>query len=298
MSSRKFLSGRQGFTLIELLVVIAIIAILIALLVPAVQKVREAAARTQSINNLKQIGLAFQGFHDVNKRLPFNGSATSVGQIAYVTTATATNPCSGSWGFQILPYIDQAPMFNTAPTTTTTGILAYMNPGRGRPTYASSGTVGTGPWSDYAINPYLNSPSGTCNAQDARLTLVGVSDGTSNTVCVGDATIPPTQYSSSTGGAVMSDTIWSGGSQGNCRTSAVNQRDSSANVTTTSVSWGGPFPQGGFFCMLDGTVHMFSYLQYSGGTPSNGVAGAFVPGTSTGFGCFLTPNGGEVATMP
>ena len=106
------LKRRLGFTLIELLVVIAIIAILIALLVPAVQKVREAAARTQIINNLKQCALALHSCNDVNRKLPPLGGTFG--------SAVVTRSIS----IHLLPYIEQGPLYtnilsNNPPTTAT-----------------------------------------------------------------------------------------------------------------------------------------------------------------------------------
>src|SRR5438445_4191870 len=102
------LSKRRGFTLIELLVVIAIIAILIALLVPAVQKVRAAAARTQCINNLKNIALGCHNYHDTTKWLPPGVVGPPVAN--GISTFTWAAPHIGALSF-ILPYVDQAPLF-------------------------------------------------------------------------------------------------------------------------------------------------------------------------------------------
>ena len=98
--------NRRGFTLIELLVVIAIIAILIGLLLPAVQKVREAAARMSCSNNLKQLGIAVHSYNDANGRMPFNGDPVANSGCCWNTGARQY-----SFLARMLPYIEQDNLF-------------------------------------------------------------------------------------------------------------------------------------------------------------------------------------------
>lgn len=114
-------SASRGFTLIELLVVIAIIAILIALLLPAVQQAREAARRTQCKNNLKQLGLGLHNYHDVYNMFPFGQGGTTHSYHANGHAQTGndsglggptSNGLERSGMVNLLPYFDQAPLYN------------------------------------------------------------------------------------------------------------------------------------------------------------------------------------------
>jgi prepilin-type N-terminal cleavage/methylation domain-containing protein len=254
---------RAGFGIIELLVVIAIIAILLALLLPAVQQVRNAAMRTQSVNNVKQIGLAFHNFYDTNKRLPGNGTNMAVGNIKFKADAEANNAASGSWGFPILPYIEENQVYMKLDRTRE--IPVFHCPGRDRPKLET--TNGGGAWSDYFYNNYMAKDPAKADSYP-KYGVGNIPDGSSNTIMVGHGNIDTKEYKSDKD-VTLCVNIFKGGTAGTMRAgndigkgddkngTVILARDS--DKAPTVGSWGGPFSQGAIIAMYDGSVRVLSY---------------------------------------
>lgn len=277
---------RRGFTLIELLVVIAIIAILIGLLLPAVQKVREAASRMKCSNQLKQLGLAMHAYHDANNFFPEAGDNSG-------SPGFPSHNVSQGLGWQVflLPYIEQDNLFNLMnpqvswnnPANTPAyvqKVTSYFCPSASTETsngggedfdgvraftnhyLAVLGPIGPNPMGgNYGINPNPAGHGGfgttgmIIRAQDGSVNMTGVTDGTSNTLMLGESSFAR----SLTNQENTSYRAWTRGCDGGACASAKNVTDG-LNMTVftgsnfNNVSFGSNHTGGANFAMGDGSV--------------------------------------------
>ncbi len=179
--------GLRGFTLVELLVVIAIIGILVALLLPAVQAAREASRRTKCANNLKQIGLAFQNYHDRNQQLPTGGDTGPDPNVC----CSATDVGNYCWNFHIFPYMEQNQAYDMGKVYANRNQLRrHMVAGYYCPSRRHVQLFRNVAKCDYAGNGGTNVRNGvTIRSREFPITLASIADGTSNTMLVGEARI-------------------------------------------------------------------------------------------------------------
>jgi prepilin-type N-terminal cleavage/methylation domain-containing protein/prepilin-type processing-associated H-X9-DG protein len=295
--------NRPGFTLLELLVVVGILGVLTALLLPAVQKARAAAARAACADHLHNLGLAFHQHYYAYRLLPSNGGwdgkqtipTTSGEPIVLLCIEFATPPLihywgigepgrppkdqTGSWGYALLPFLEQQAMYGSR--TWTLPLPVYNCPGR-RPCTALKApakdeyaTYPGGGWtrgkSDYAANSLVVPDRPNC------LRLEDLTDGASNTLLAGEKAMDSKNYQ--TGTWFWDEPFFTGGAGGTARAGTKLLRD--APGIPFPYNWGSPHSGGAQFVLADGSVRLLPF-----GTPRRIVQ------------ALLTPAGGEVVPDP
>jgi prepilin-type N-terminal cleavage/methylation domain-containing protein len=292
-----------AFTLIELLVVLAILGVLIGLLLPAVQKVREAANRTRCLNNLKQIGLALQQFHDSYQIFPSNGGYDGQQRILNVsgnpiTVSTWDNSVAttfywgvgdpqrsgrdqpGSWAYAILPFLEQEALCRERAWWTP--LFVYDCPSRrglqALPAQNDQyGCYNGGGWAwakiDYAANALAVPARPECRS------LLAFRDGTSTTILVAEKAVDPQLVAA--GSWYWDEPYFLGGSYGTARTGDRFVRDAPGAIARARWNWGSAHPAGVAALFADGSVRLLPF--------------DLAPATVSAA---LTLNGGETVELP